>query len=111
MKPIITYEDFDKSDLRVGKVIAASNPEWSNKLIELKVDFGAEVGERTIFTGIRKWHTPEEMQGKAYIFVVNMAERKMGDSASQGMLIMADTVDGVNLIPVPESIPAGTEVK
>ncbi len=110
MKDIISYEQFDQIDLRVGKVVAASNPEWSNKLIELHVDFGAEIGEKTIFTGIRQWHNPEEMQGKSYVFVVNMAPRKMGEHYSEGMLIMADT-EGPTMVEVPDSVPAGTTVR
>lgn len=109
MKPTIEYSVFDQIDLRVGKVIEASNPEWSNKLVQLKVDFGPEIGERTIFTGIRQWHSPESMQGKSYIFVANMAERKMGESASQGMLTMADGESPI-LIPVPDEIAPGTVV-
>lgn len=110
MKPTIDYATFDQLDLRVGKVLTAHNPDWSNKLIELKVDFGSEIGQRTILTGIRQWHNPEELQGKSYVFVVNMAERKMGPSASQGMLIMAEGEAPV-LLPLPEEIPAGTIVR
>jgi hypothetical protein len=52
-KQNISYPDFEKLDLRAGTVISADLPEWSKKLIRYKVDFGAEIGERTLFSGIR----------------------------------------------------------
>lgn len=90
MKPTITYEDFDKLDLRIGKVVAAVAPEWSEKLLEFKVDFGPEIGEKTILSGVKAWFAPEDFVGNHYVFVINLAERKMGEGVSQGMMLMAD---------------------
>jgi len=64
IKPTIEFPDFEKLDLRVGKVLAASEPEWSNKLIKMRVDFGPEVGIRTIFAGIRKFVVAADLIGK-----------------------------------------------
>lgn len=102
MKPTIEYPEFEKIDIRIGKVIVGSEPEWSNKLLEFKVDFGEEIGEKTIFSGIRKWYKPEFFVGKLFCFVVNLAERKMGEGVSQGMMIMADD----EAMPVPFSVAA-----
>jgi methionine--tRNA ligase beta chain len=111
MKPVIEYPDFDKLDLRVGRVVTATLPEWSRKLVELTVDFGEELGQKTIFSGVREWYEPAEFIGNAYIFVVNLAEKKMGEGVSQGMMLMADGEDK----PVPLSLPAhikmGTQVR
>ena len=52
MKSTIEYFDFEKLDLRVGEVVDAIVPAWSEKLIELKVNFGDEIGEKTIFSQI-----------------------------------------------------------
>lgn len=90
MKEIVAYDDFAKLDLRIGKVVSASAPDWSPKLLEMKVDFGSEIGEKTILSGIRKWYSPDDLVGKLYPFIVNLAERKMGQGISQGMMIMAD---------------------
>jgi len=60
IKPSINYPDFEKLDLRVGKVVAASNPDWSEKLLEFKVDFGEEIGEKTILSGIKNDYPLEE---------------------------------------------------
>lgn len=53
MKPSITFADFDELELRMGTVVAATEPEWSNKLLRFEVDFGPEIGQRVIFSGGR----------------------------------------------------------
>ncbi|HEX7018309.1 MAG TPA: methionine--tRNA ligase [Patescibacteria group bacterium] len=111
MKDTIHYPDFDKLDLRVGVIIEAEAPEWSEKLLEFKVDFGPEIGERTILSGIKQWYQPSELLGKKYTFVVNLAERKMGPGVSQGMMMMADAADRPTLLPVPDDVPPGTIVR
>lgn len=111
MKDTISYDDFSKLDLRVGEVVGASLPEWSEKLIRYEVDFGEEIGRRVLFSGIRAWYTPEEMIGKKYTFVVNLAPKKMGPEESQGMMIMADTKERPILIEVSEEIEVGSVVR
>ena len=111
MKDTIQYSDFEKLDLRVGKVIEAEAPEWSEKLLEFKVDFGSEIGTKIILSGIKQWYQPEELIGKKYTFIVNLAERKMGPGISQGMMIMADADDRPTLIPVSDEVPPGTTVR
>ncbi len=111
MKPIIEYSDFEKLDLRVGKVLEASEPEWSNKLIEMKVDFGEEIGERTIFAGIRKFVNFADLIGNKYVFIVNLAERKLGEGISQGMMLAAGD-ESIHLpLRVNDSVAEGSQVK
>jgi methionyl-tRNA synthetase len=111
MKSIIEYPDFEKLDIRVGRIIAAIAPEWSNKLLQFTVDFGEEIGQRTIMSGIKAWYTPEEFIGNNYQFIVNLAERKMGEGVSQGMMLMADSEEKPTPIVVPNSIAPGTIVR
>jgi methionyl-tRNA synthetase len=111
MKPTIEYPDFEKLDLRVGKILEASAPEWSEKLLEFRVDLGSEIGEKTILSAIKAWYAPEEFMGKHYVFIVNLAERKMGEGISQGMMIMADGEPQPVPFAVPESIAPGTVVR
>lgn len=111
MKDLIQYPDFEKLDIRAGKILSASAPEWSDKLIRYEVDFGSEIGERVLFSGIRKWYTPEELVGKTIPVIVNMEPKKMGDEQSQGMAIMADAEDGPKLIFLAESIVPGTVIR
>ncbi len=111
MKTNIQYSDFEKLDIRVGNVEAASAPEWSSKLIRMEVDLGEEVGKRILFSGIRKWYAPEDLIGKNMQFVVNMEPKKMGEEESQGMLIMADTEEKPVLIFLPDELVPGTMIR
>ena len=110
MKDIIEYPDFAKLDIRIGEITEVKVPEWSRKLLELTVNFGEEIGERTILSGIRNWYTPEDFEGKKAMFIVNLAERKMGEGVSQGMMLMADESEKPLPLFVPESAALGTVV-
>jgi methionine--tRNA ligase beta chain len=90
VKSVIEYSDFEKLDFRVGRVVKAEAPEWSDKLLRFEVDFGEEVGKRIIFSGISKWYVPEDFEGKKFVFLVNMAVKKMGEEESQGMILLID---------------------
>ncbi len=111
IKDNIAYDDFVKLDIRAGKIVAASAPEWSEKLIRYEIDFGDEVGKRVLFSGIRKWYSPEDLVGKLVPVVVNLAPKKMGEEESQGMTIMADTEDGAIMIFLDEKIKPGSVVR
>jgi len=95
----------------VGRVISATAPEWSNKLLRMEVDMGEEIGTRILFSGIRKWYSPEDVEGKIMQFVVNMDSKKMGDEESQGMLLMVDTAGWPNLLFLPEAIKPGSVIR
>ncbi|MBI5448930.1 tryptophan--tRNA ligase [Candidatus Gottesmanbacteria bacterium] len=94
---IITIDEFTKVELRVGKVIEATNKERSEKLIRLVVEFGPafakSYGEakRIIFTGVRGFgYTPADFLNKQFFFITNLAPRKMMDEESQGMILAVD---------------------
>lgn len=115
MKATIEYPDFEKLDLRVGVILEANVPTWSKKLMEFVVDFGEEIGKKTILSGIQAWYTPEDFVGKRFPFIVNLAERKMGEGVSQGMMIMADGKIGDEarpiVFPLPEVVEPGTVIR
>lgn len=111
MKDLINYGDFEKLDIRAGKVMAASAPEWSEKLIRYEMDFGEEIGKRVLFSGIRKWYAPEDLVGKVMPVIVNLAPKKMGDEESQGMTIMVDGENGPKLIFLDEMTVPGTVIR
>ena len=93
MKQVITFNDFIKVDMRVGKIVEASIPEGSNKLIRQVVDFGEEIGQRIIFSGIKAFYNPEDLIGKQAVYVINLAPRPMMGEESQGMLVAAAPMD------------------
>lgn len=107
----IKFEDFTKIDFRVGKVVKAENIEGADTLMRLSVDFGP-LGERTILSGIKKWYKPEDLEGNSYIFVYNLAPKKMMGEDSQGMIMAAEDESGENcVLLIPErDIPPGTRV-
>jgi methionyl-tRNA synthetase len=111
MKPTVNFADFAKLDLRIGKVIAAKVPEWSNKLIELTVDLGEEIGERTILAGIKEWFGPDALVGNLYVFAVNLAEKKMGEGVSQGMLLAADGKEHPVPLTINKKVTPGTKIR
>ena len=111
MKDTITIDDFVKLDIRMGKVREATIPEGSNKLIRQVVDFGEEVGERIIFSGIKEWYSPEDMVGKTLPYVINLAPRKMMGEESQGMLMAVGSVDRAVLLEPDGDVEAGEMVR
>lgn len=92
VKETITFEDFDKIDLRVGKIIAAEKVEKADKLLKLTVDLGFE--QRTVVSGIALHYTPEEVIGKKVSLVANLSPRKMRGIESNGMILMAEDEHG-----------------
>ena len=95
----ITIDDFIKVDLRVAKVINAKELEDSRKLLELEVDLGDET--RTIFAGIKKSYSPDELIGKLVVVIANLKPRKMKFGTSNGM-VLATQHDGDIIIIQPE---------
>ena len=86
MKDIISYDDFQKIDIRIGEIKAVEVVPETDKLLKLTVDFGEEA-PRTIVSGIREYvDDPERLVGKQTTFVVNLEPRTIKGIESQGML-------------------------
>ncbi|MBX2945916.1 MAG: methionine--tRNA ligase [Cyclobacteriaceae bacterium] len=102
LKPEISIDDFAKLDIRIGKVLSAERMEKSNKLLKLIVDTG--VDQRTVLSGIAQHYSPEEMVGKQVTLIANLAPRKMMGIESQGMILMAEDVDGKLRLVFPSEI-------
>ncbi len=108
MKDPITFADYAKVEVRVGKIVAAEVPEGSEKLLKFSVDFGSE--NRTIFSGIKEWYTAEELVGVTTIWVTNIPPQKTPFGESQGMLFACDTVDGKPyIVRLGDEVPLGSE--
>ncbi len=108
IKDEITFEDFEKLDIRVGTILSVDEVEKSNKLMKLMVDFGDHT--RSILAGIKKEReNPKEIENKQALFVVNLPERKMAGEISQGMLFDIGYADGIRpCLAMPENqIPNG----
>lgn len=110
MKPIITIDDFAKIDLRVGEVIECVDKEGSEKLLRLTVDFGEE-GTRNILSGIKQFYKPEEIKGKQFVFVFNLAPRKMMGEESEGMILAAEGEKKPMPIKPRAKVPNGAKLR
>ena len=109
LKPEITFDDFERLDLRIGKVVSCEIVPKSAKLLKFELDCGA-LGRRTIFSGIRgAYPEPAAMVGKEVLFVANLAPRKMSVGVSEGMILFAGEpgVNGGVLSPLADA-GAGT---
>lgn len=110
MKDIINFDDYAKIEVRVGKIVEAIVPEGSNKLIKFSVDFGAEIGQKTILSGIKEWYSPEQLVGVKTMWVVNLAPKKTPFGDSEGMLFACDSHDGKPyIVRVGEDVEVGSE--
>ena len=114
-KTEITYDDFTKIDIRIGHIIAAEQISGTDKLIKCTIDFGEDIGERTIVSGIKEWYEPEQLVGKYLPYIINLAPRKLRGVISEGMLLAAAPIDesgdsGLALLEANINVPAGTTI-
>lgn len=108
-KPEIAFDDFEKVELRVAKVLACEKVKKSKKLLKFTLDDGE--GERTILSGIAEYYEPEELVGKNIAYVANLAPRKMMGIESCGMILSAESGEGLKVVTIDDSIlPGGSLV-
>lgn len=91
-KPEVTYDEFMKMDIRIGTILEAEKVKKSKKLLKLKVDTG--IDQRTIVSGIAQYFEPEKIIGQQVSVLVNLAPRPIMGIESQGMILMAEDLNG-----------------
>ena len=109
VKPDITFEDFEKLDIRVGTIEQVTDIPASKKLVKLTVNFGDQT--RSIVVGLKQEREdPREVEGKQALFVVNIPAKKMAGETSHGMLFDIGYGDGIDpCLAMPEkAVPDGT---
>jgi tRNA-binding protein len=109
IKPEISFEDFEKIDIRVGTITQVEEVKNSNKLMKLSVDFGNH--SRSVLAGIKQEReNPSAIKGRQALFVVNLPPRKMAGEVSQAMLFDIGYADGINpCLATPERpVPSGS---
>ncbi len=109
----IAFDDFEKVQLRVARVLECERVEKSEKLLKFRLSLGNE--ERTVLSGIAKFHAPEDLIGKNLILLANLAPRKIMGIESQGMLLSAvakneDGTETLRLLTADPIMPAGAEI-
>ncbi|MEK7134606.1 MAG: tRNA-binding protein [Patescibacteria group bacterium] len=106
---IIEYKDFEKVDVRMGRIISAEDfPEAKKPAYKLNIDFGSEIGEKKSSVQITKHYTKEELIGKQVIGVVNFPPRQIGPFMSEVLTLgVPDGDDGVVLLMPTKEVPLG----
>ena len=110
IKPVISFEDFEKLDIRVGTVLECEKVKKMNKLLKFLIDDGLE--RRTIVSGIAKYYEPEQLVGKQVCFIANLAPREFKNGlVSEGMILSAEDFDGSLAVTTLEhKVKAGSKV-
>lgn len=125
---IVSFKDFKKLDIRIGRILSAEKVEGSDKLLKLEVDFGSEtvilptIGEespkeevrpirRQIIAGIAQFYVPEALIGKECPFAYNLAPRILKGLESQGMILCPAGENGPVLLHPDKEVLPGSTVK
>ena len=110
VKEIVSYDDFEKLDIRVGHIKACEKVKKSKKLLKFLIDDGSGT-DRTILSGIAAYYEPEQLVGKDVLFIANFATRKMMGMESQGMILSALNFDGsLSVTSVLSEVKPGSQV-
>jgi len=108
-RAMITFDDFKKLEIRIGRILSAEKVEKTDKLLKLEIDFGTE--KRQIVAGIAESYQPEQIIGREVPVLMNLEPRSIRGVESQGM-ILAASVDGKPRLMHPDmEIPPGSEVR
>ena len=111
IKPTISFEEFEKLDIRVGTVLECETVPKMKKLLKFKIADGLE--NRTIVSGIAQHYAPEELVGKQVLFIANLAPRQFKNGlVSEGMILSAENFDGsLAVTSLLKEVKPGSEVK
>ncbi len=107
-KDYIEFDDFEKLDIRVGKVLECEPVPKSEKLLRFLLEVGPD--KRQILSGIAKFHKPEELIGKNVIFIANLKPRKMMGLESCGMILSAEHKDALTVLTTLNDVQSGAEI-
>lgn len=109
-KDAISYDDFSKMDIRIGKVLEAERVPKTQKLMKLKVDTGIDT--RTLVSGIAEHFTPDQVVGRQVSILVNLEPRSIKGIESHGMILMAEDADGkLKFVQPSDEVANGSTVK
>ena len=108
-KNLISYDEFQKLDIRVALVEKVEKVPKADKLYKLSIDLGTE--KRTIVAGLAEFYKADELEGKKIIVLTNLEPRKLRGITSEGMLLAADFEDKVSILVPDKDIPLGANIK
>lgn len=105
---MLSFEDFKKIELRIGRVVSVEDHPNADKLYVMKVDLGNE--ERQLVAGLKKYYTANQLQGRLIVVVANLEPAVLRGVESQGMLLAAEHGDEVVIISPERPLPPGSKV-
>jgi len=105
--PIVSIEEFQKLEIKIGRVLAAEPVQKSNKLLKLQVDIGGE--QRQIVAGMQQFYKPEELVGRDVVVVTNLAPVKIFGVESNGMILAAG--DSASILVPLKPVEPGTKIR
>lgn len=106
---MVSFEEFKKLDIRIGKILSVEEIKNSKNLLKLKVDFGTE--KRQAIAGLKQYYKPEELLNKKFVFVLNLEPRKIFGEESNCMILAAEDEKGnITLIRPEKEIKEGAKV-
>lgn len=109
-KEKISFDDFMKLQIQLGKIIECEAVPKSKKLLCSKVQIGSQI--RQIVSGIKNWYTPEEMVGKTVTVLVNLEPKKIAGVMSEGMILCAEDNEGnLSLVTSEKTLKPGAEIR
>jgi len=109
-KDIVSFEDFSKLDIRVGKIIDAEKVAKTKKLVKLTIDTG--IDKRVVVSGISEYYSPKDIIGRQVSILVNLEPKMLKGIQSQGMILMAENADGaLSFVSPDKDIKVGSEIR
>lgn len=108
MVETISMEEFQRVDLRVGKIVAAEPIPGRSKVLKVKVDLGSEV--RQMIAGGAEFYQPSFFVGRRVVVVTNLAPKLIANVESKGMMLAAVQDQRPIWLTVDEDVPPGAKV-
>jgi methionine--tRNA ligase beta chain len=106
---IVSYEEFSKMDLRIGKVFRAEPVLGSRNLVKMLIDIGGE--NRQAVAGIAKYYNPKDLEGKSVAVIANLQPRKMFGLESNVMILAAEDDKTVSILLPDRPVKTGSKIK
>ncbi len=109
---MVSVDNFALLDIRIGKVVGVEDHPTARKpMYKLIVEFGPEVGTRTIVAGIRAAYSKEQLEGRKVVCVVNLDPKQIAGIESQGMLLAAGEIDNLAILVPDRDIEEGSRIR